>query len=317
MAVAFSTRRYAPTAYSGHNDHNYFEIAHTVKRLYEMGGNKPDGLKLYNFADNHDVERIYTKLNNKNHFVPVHILMYTLPGVPSVYYGSEFGIEGQKQRGSDDSLRPEISYGNYVEAVRNSNFAKLISRLGEIRKESKALSYGDYKELILTTGQYAFSRNYNGVSVIVTVNNSDEDFVMKIPAQHEEYVGGLFGEKINAQDGHISVNIKENSGEIWLPVGVSDKQIVPIVIEKAQMPTLKETEKREKAEETQIVEEPEAKGQEPGKANKSFEEMSVEELQGAILARMAKNGPVTEQMRKDVMENVYHNSLVTWIKSFG
>lgn len=303
--------------YSGHNDHNYFEIAHTVKRLYEMGGNKPDGLKLYNFADNHDVERIYTKLNNKNHFVPVHILMYTLPGVPSVYYGSEFGIEGQKQRGSDDSLRPEISYGNYVEAVRNSNFAKLISRLGEIRKESKALSYGDYKELILTTGQYAFSRNYNGVSVIVTVNNSDEDFVMKIPAQHEEYVGGLFGEKINAQDGHISVNIKENSGEIWLPVGVSDKQIVPIVIEKAQMPTLKETEKREKAEETQIVEEPEAKGQEPGKANKSFEEMSVEELQGAILARMAKNGPVTEQMRKDVMENVYHNSLVTWIKSFG
>ena len=303
--------------YSGHNDHNYFEIAHTVKRLYEMGGNKPDGLKLYNFADNHDVERIYTKLNNKNHFVPVHILMYTLPGVPSVYYGSEFGIEGQKQRGSDDSLRPEISYGNYVEAVRNSNFAKLISRLGEIRKESKALSYGDYKELILTTGQYAFSRNYNGVSVIVTVNNSDEDFVMKIPAQHEEYVGGLFGEKINAQDGHISVNIKENSGEIWLPVGVSDKQIVPIVIEKAQMPTLKEIEKREKAEETQIVEEPEAKGQEPGKANKSFEEMSVEELQGAILARMAKNGPVTEQMRKDVMENVYHNSLVTWIKSFG
>ncbi len=42
--------------YSGHNDHNYFEIAHTVKRLYEMGGSRHDGLKLYNFADNHDVE---------------------------------------------------------------------------------------------------------------------------------------------------------------------------------------------------------------------------------------------------------------------
>lgn len=95
--------------YSGHNDHNYFEIAHTVKRLYGMGGNRPDGLKLYNFVDNHDVERIYTKLNNKAHFAPVHVLLYTLPGVPSVYYGSEFGIEGKKERYSDDSLRPALS----------------------------------------------------------------------------------------------------------------------------------------------------------------------------------------------------------------
>lgn len=56
-----------------------------------------DKLNLYNFVDNHDVERIYTKLNKKEHFVPVHILLYTLPGVPSVYYGSEFAIEGKKE----------------------------------------------------------------------------------------------------------------------------------------------------------------------------------------------------------------------------
>lgn len=62
--------------YSGHNDHNYFEIAHTVKYLQNMGN-----LDLYNFVDNHDVERIYTKLSNKAHFTPVHILLYTLPGV--------------------------------------------------------------------------------------------------------------------------------------------------------------------------------------------------------------------------------------------
>ena len=32
---------------------------------------------------------------------------------------------------------------------------------------------------------------------------------------------------------------------------------------------------------------------------------------------MKHNGPVTEQMKKDVLENTYHNSLVTWIKSFN
>ena len=68
--------------YSGHNDHNYFEIAHTVKYLLNMGN-----LDLYNFVDNHDVERIHTKLTNKAHFAPVHILLYTLPGIPSIYYG--------------------------------------------------------------------------------------------------------------------------------------------------------------------------------------------------------------------------------------
>ena len=60
--------------YSGHNDHNYFEIAHTVKYLQNMGD-----LDLYNFVDNHDVERIHTKLQNKAHFAPVHVLLYTLP----------------------------------------------------------------------------------------------------------------------------------------------------------------------------------------------------------------------------------------------
>ena len=44
--------------------------------------------------------------------------------------------------------------------------------------------------------------------------------------------------------------------------------------------------------------------------------MSVEELQAAIILKMKKNGPVTDQMRKTVFDNVYHDSLVNWVKSF-
>lgn len=306
--------------YSGHNDHNYFEIAHTVKRLYEMGGSRADGLKLYNFVDNHDVERIYTKLNNKNHFIPVHILMYTLPGIPSIYYGSEFGIEGQKQRGSDDSLRPAISYERYMNAIKNNVFTNLISKLGKIRTETKALSYGDYKELLLTTGQYAFVRNYSGQSVLVTVNNSDNDFCMTLPVQNaEEYIGGLSGVKAPVKDGCISVNVKANCGEIWLPVWQTENELQPIKLSINEKKT-------EILAEEQIVESVEIKKEEEPvkiekdtnlKPNKAFEEMTVEELQEAILERMKRNGPVTEQMKKDVLENVYHNSLVTWIKSFN
>ena len=299
--------------YSGHNDHNYFEVAHTVKRLYEMGGSRPDGLKLYNFTDNHDVERIYTKLNNKRHFIPVHILMYTLPGVPSVYYGSEFGIEGQKQRGSDDSLRPAISYEEYMYATQKSDLTNLIARLGNIRLNTKALSYGDYQELLLTNCQYAFSRNHNGKSVIVTVNNSDDDVMMKLPAQNaEKYVGGLSGTKVSVIDGAISVNVKANSGEIWLPVGVTDEEVQPMQLNLDEIIT----EKVVPNNAVEVQEPVETEKDLEFKQNKPFEEMTVEELQKAILDRMKCNGPVTEQMRKDVLENVYHNSLVTWIKSF-
>jgi len=303
--------------YSGHNDHNYFEIAHTVKRLYEMGGNRPNGLKLYNFVDNHDVERIYTKLNQKNHFVPVHILLYTLPGVPSVYYCSEFGIDGRKQQGSDESLRPVVSYEQYIDATKNNDLTKVISRLGEIRAETKALSYGDYKELLLTNYQYAFSRSYNGQSVVVTVNNGDNDFQMDIPVQKTgEYIGGLSGEKVSVIGGCISVNVKASSGDIWLPMSHTDEQVQPVKlniieksVEKETAPTAVEITEAAK-EKTFVVIENEVK------CNKSYEEMSVEELQEAILDKMKCNGPVTEKMRKDVFENIYHNSLVTWVKSF-
>ena len=297
--------------YSAHNDHNYFEISHTVKRLYEMGGNKSDGLKLYNFTDNHDVERIYTKLNNKSHFIPVHILLYTLPGIPSVYYGSEFGIEGKKQYGSDDSLRPYLPYEEYVNLTLKNNFVDLITRLGNIRQNTKALSYGEYKELFLTTNQYAFIREYNNECAIITVNNSDNDFMMKLPVKdYKQYTGALFGEKVSEEDGYITVNVKANSGEIWLPEVSFDKKVKPI---KINMKSTSQNDKtfKQKKEEIKTVKETETK------SNKSYEEMTVSELQNAIIKRMEKNGPVTERMRQDVLDNVYHNSLVTWIKSFN
>ena len=205
--------------YSGNNDHNFFEIAHTVKRLYDMGGSNPNGFRLYNFADNHDVERIYTKLTNKAHFAPVHILLYTLPGIPSLYYGSEFGIEGKKEKFSDDSLRPALNFDDYKTALTDNSFTKLIAALGRTRQQAKALTYGDYKELKLMNRQYAFSRNFEGESVVVTVNNDDSDFVITVPAGNAvEYFGALSGQKVRVENGAICVNVQANFGEIWLPV---------------------------------------------------------------------------------------------------
>ena len=338
--------------YSGHNDHNYFEIAHTVKYLQNMGD-----LDLYNFVDNHDVERIHTKLQNKAHFAPVHVLLYTLPGVPSIYYGSEFGIDGKKEKFSDASLRPALDLNDYADAATKNPCTALIAALGKVRQGTPALSYGSYAELALTNRQFAFARDLEGIRVIVTVNNDDSDAEMNLPTgSAPEYVGALTGQKVSAQSGRIRVRVAANSGEIWIPAGDMPEykpvqtDVPETAAAKENEDAASEAEEEQKAENNTVTEaapEKEASNAEnPDKASdntanpadvpstpeaessnlqettatpnphKTPEEMTVGELQAAILAKMAGNGPVDDQMKKTVYDNIWHDSLVNWLKIF-
>lgn len=355
--------------YSGHNDHNYFEIAHTVRRLQNMGT-----LKLYNFVDNHDVERIYTKLTNKAHFAPVHVLLYTLPGVPSIYYGSEFGIEGRKEYGSDDSLRPALNIEDYKDSVKTNPCTALIAALGKVRQAVPALSYGSYDELMLTNRQFAYARDLDGTRVIVSVNNDDAPAGMHLAAGNcAAYIGALSGEKVSVQDGHINITQPANSGEIWVPEG-TDLNVKPVKVEtNAEIKVESKTESKAKtktddtantdvknkaninaktiSEDVAATESADAKeitadtekntaainevkdsnkevptGAAAGTPvdpetitvdwSKSPESMTVPELQAAVLAKLAGNGPVDAQMKKTVVDNIWHDSLVNWLKSF-
>ncbi len=300
--------------YSAHNDHNYFELAHTVKYVSNMTGNR---LKLYTFVDNHDVERIYTKLNNKAHFTPVHIMLYTLPGIPSIYYGSEFGIEGRKERGCDDSLRPELVYEAYRDSLSTNSCTQLIAALGRIRQNTPALRHGDYKELLLQTTHFAYERTLDGKSVIVTVNNSDNEVGMTLPcSEAKEYFGALSGKRLNVRDGHIQLLLPADSGEIWLDEELYKDCFAHIklsVIGKSSAPVkpVQKNTENESAEPTVSIK------TDATPCDKPYEEMTVEELQAAILGKMRKNGPVTDYMLGTVRENTHKGSLINWVRSFS
>lgn len=202
--------------YSGFNSKNFFEIAHTSKRICDMGLNRPEGRHLYNFCDNHDVERIINKLNNRDHWKQVQILLYTMPGIPSVYYGSEFGIEGKKENGSDASLRPAIDLKDYADAYESNEFTKTIAALGKAREEELAFSYGTYRELTLTTTNYAFERAQGDGRGIVCLNNSDDEAHFDVEAVNGTYMGVLSGEEFEVSDGRLRVVIKANDGEVYV-----------------------------------------------------------------------------------------------------
>ncbi len=166
--------------FSSFNDMNMFEIAHSINRQF---GSENwclyRGKHLYTFVDNHDVNRIATMLKTKEHLPLIYTLMFMMPGIPSVYYGSEFGVEGDKNHGGDDMLRPEFN----LEQMKSSGIRDLtahIRSLADIVKEHPAASAGDYKQVQLTNRQYAFSRSGEGETLLTVINADDKPFTYNL-----------------------------------------------------------------------------------------------------------------------------------------
>ena len=202
--------------YSGHNDHNYFEIAHTIRREFDQNGGIYRGLKLYSFVDNHDVDRIASKLKVPEHIYPVYTLLFTLPGIPSIYYGSEWGIQGRKEGGNDDPLRPAVNLKEALENVPDPKLLKWVRALGRIHKEQPSLAYGSYQELLLTNRQYAFARILDGRGVVVAVNNDDKETALniRVPVPNGTYTSLLDEKEADASDGMLHVTLAPGGSEI-------------------------------------------------------------------------------------------------------
>lgn len=202
--------------YSGHNDHNYFEIAHTIRREFDENGGIYRGMKLYSFVDNHDVDRIASKLNVPGHIYPVYTLLFTLPGIPSIYYGSEWGIKGRKEGSNDDPLRPAVDLDKALEQEADKKLLDWVTLLGKLHKEQPALSEGRYRELLLTNRQYAFARILEDKGVVVAVNNDDKEAELRIrePLPGKSYKSLINGETFECRDGAICVKLLPNESQI-------------------------------------------------------------------------------------------------------
>lgn len=198
--------------YSGHNDHNYFEIAHTINRLNQLA----QGIKLYTFTDNHDVARIHSKLNNKEHIYDVTMLLYTVPGIPSIYYGSEFAIDGNKENGSDWNLRPCLELDDFDE---DTELLNLIRRLGILKKEYRELTEGAYEQMMLTNRQFAFARKCQDSAVITALNNDEQPAFFELPLMYSNasvqiLAGPEEGAQVKVQDGKIKIQLPADRGVI-------------------------------------------------------------------------------------------------------
>lgn len=163
--------------WSSMNSANMHEVAYALER---QSGSHPwdlyTGKHLIDFVDNHDVPRIATQLADKNQLKPLYGLLFGMAGVPCVYYGSEWGIEGEQKFG-DHELRPALEEPEWNELT------DWISELAKARSVSKAIIWGSYEQLQVTPQQLVFRRCFEDERVIVAVNAASEPAVVHFDAQ--------------------------------------------------------------------------------------------------------------------------------------
>ena len=162
------------------------------------------------------MDRLASKLTHKEHLPLVYTLLYTLPGIPSIYYGSEWGIEGKKEGPNDDYLRPAVNLEEVLKEVPNPELMEWIQLLGKIHREYPACSNGEYKELVLANRQYAYARIQGDSGIIAAVNNDEQEAKIQIPAPFSEktYRSLTDDEVWEPENGKILLTLKPSESKL-------------------------------------------------------------------------------------------------------
>lgn len=191
--------------WSSHNDENYFEIAHSLQRQFGPGGIY-QGLSLYNFVDNHDVNRLAGQLRDKAHLENVYTILFTMPGVPSIYYGSEWALDERRTNTSDVMLRPCLDLGEM--ARRDQSLCRHLSLLARIRRAFPALTQGGYENTFISCKQLVFCRATPEQRVYVALNLEHQEVHVEFRHQEPVLQDVLHGDELFHNDG----------GRTWLPI---------------------------------------------------------------------------------------------------
>ncbi len=181
--------------YSSFNSLNMFEICHSLKNQFgPENWCRYRGLHLLCFVDNHDVSRIASTLTNERHLPLIYTLLFSMPGMPCVYYGSEWGAKAHKSEG-DPALRV-----SFDEPIFNG-LSEHISKLSEIKKHSKALNYGDISVPVLTNKQCIIQRQFEGERILCAINADSFEYTAYFDAGCIEAENLLTGERFSFSGG--------------------------------------------------------------------------------------------------------------------
>ena len=201
--------------YSSLNSKNLFEISYSLNRQFGNGGICKNQ-HLFSFVDNHDVERISSLISNKNLLPVIYAMLFTIPGIPCVYYGSEWSVEGKKCHG-DNVLRP------YFENPQWNDLTSLVSALSNMRKNNSVLNYGEFENVFIMNEQLIYKRvlkmENTQKEIWVAINVSENNYFLQQNNNGYGAFSGIYGTWKNLITGQTenyngSINLEPNSFQI-------------------------------------------------------------------------------------------------------
>ncbi|MDD2281583.1 MAG: alpha-amylase family glycosyl hydrolase, partial [Bacteroidales bacterium] len=134
--------------------------------------------------------------------------IFTIPGIPTVYYGDEFGDPGA----NDPDNRRWMRFNGYNK--NESEVLDNVKKLIAFRKSSLPLIYGDLFNLFADKDILAYMRVYMGKAVVIVLNKSDKDQLVELtlPLKIEnDNTESQFGRLISLYDNKMVVEVKANS----------------------------------------------------------------------------------------------------------
>ena len=170
------------------------ETVHTVLENYP----KCSVDTLMNHLGTHDTARMLTILGKKDSFIgnrdwqahqklsdfeynqgvkrlkAAAVIQYTLPGVPSLFYGDEAGVQGY----GDPFCRATYPWGN-----ENADLVDFYKTLGSVRKDCKAFIDGDFYTVFANANAIAYTRTNAKGTAFIAVNRGSEAVSIEIPDQ--------------------------------------------------------------------------------------------------------------------------------------
>ena len=200
-----------------HQQSNYHGIHHSID-AHEFANRIDHNLGLYkkditysqlNLLDSHDTPRFLSCVGgNKDSLKLATLFMLTYPGAPCIYYGNEIGMEGEH----DPDCRRSFPWD---EKKWDKDVLAYTRSLTALRKKHPALRRGDYRRLWSMDGIYAYSRSFEGTTLVMAVNTSESPQQVHVTYEAKKSPKPIFGEASGISvDDRLRFTVPARSGVI-------------------------------------------------------------------------------------------------------
>lgn len=189
----------------------------------------PNPNLLGNFLDNHDNSRFSRLVTEKGQDPTVRLkqaltYMYTVPGIPIIYYGTEIAMDG----GEDPDNRRFMEFTDH-------ELVDYISKLSSIRQQYPALSSGNFEILVDQGGMTVYKRSLNNEDLVIVINNTSQDQQVELSSEklgQDKQLRPLLSEGIILADNSTyQLNLPKEGSEIYILENAESKiNIIPAVI---------------------------------------------------------------------------------------